>query len=83
MKTAYDLLKRARDLAQNPDSGVTIADLSRESGIHDPTLRNMLRDGQKNRTLDNLGRLEDALKKLDPEKPDEPADPEKRGGTAE
>jgi len=70
MKTAYDLLERARKLAQDPDSGITIADLSRESGIHDPTLRNMLREGQKNRTLDNLGELEKALEKLAPEQPD-------------
>lgn len=66
MKTAYKLLKRARDYVNDPDNKTSIADLAKESGIKDPTLRRLLQPGQKHKTLDSLGLLEKAMDRLDP-----------------
>lgn len=64
MKKAYELLERARRIVEDPNNKVTVASLSKESGINDPTLRIMLKKDRTNRTLDNLGLVEDALARL-------------------
>lgn len=68
MKSAYALLKRARDFVDNPENKTSIADLAQKSGIKDPTLRRLLQPGQKHKTLDTLNQLEKAMDQLDPPK---------------
>ena len=66
MKAAYDLLKRAQNFVANPDNETSVADLAKESGIKDPTLRRLLQPDQKHKTLDTLGKLQTAMDRLDP-----------------
>jgi len=64
MKQAYELLEEARKIVNDPEYKITIAKLSSESGIHDPTLRSILKPGKTNRTLDNLAKLDEAIDSL-------------------
>jgi len=68
MKTAYALLKRARQFVEDPKNETSIADLAAASGIKDPTLRRLLQPKLKHKTLDTLGNLEKAMNLLDPPK---------------
>lgn len=64
MKQAYELLEEARQLVADKDNKITIAKLAAESEIRDPTLRNLLKPGTTNKTLDILGKLDAAIEKI-------------------
>ena len=72
MEIAYKLLGRARALTEIPAKDVpkgkpqlTVAQIAREAGLSDATVRALLKPGLKLKTLENLCALEGAVVRLE------------------